>query len=390
MEDSCITRANLLSSQFHHWLFEGVGGTSIVGPCTRSWDVVLKAGTAMTPLANGKRGPEIVEMHKLLVGTMFGVHKDFPDTVTLLNNFITRRVSEFTQAEETKHAWYTWMLTAASDGFLHLQYLPHLEVYGAKQRKAAARAAEAKDDALMDGLHAEPLQTHVPVQGCATANRRLQEPVPHVSTTVMRSPRLKSQSRLPAVRRKPDGLSLTKYEVAKPVFASRIQTPPPGLPGYPPTLNRDRPRKLIRGSDTVRDYVFTIGCGGYEHPPYIMTEYVEEPKRLMREQNIFRQGLSPTAWHSALDAQGFGPRPDSCLKYDRHMTKMFDTRDNAVHFDKHCRGNWMKRVNTAGWLRRSPVSGKPAGFRSSFPGSQPKWPMNMATPQVRAMSAEPM
>jgi len=175
MEDSCITRANLMSSKFHHWLFEGVGGTAIVAPCARTWDVVLKAGTGMSPLATGKRGPEIIEMHKLLVGTMFGIHKDFPDTVTLMNNFITRRVSEFTQAKETKHAWYMWMLTAATDGLIHLQYLPPFLVDGGwlvdgvKQQNGAA---DAEDDALMDGVHAEA--KHVPVHGSAAAGRRLQ------------------------------------------------------------------------------------------------------------------------------------------------------------------------------------------------------------------------
>lgn len=240
----------------------------------------------------------------------------------------------------------------------------------------------------MDGVHAEA--KHVPVHGSAAAGRRLQVVIAPVSSTVMRSPPLKSPSRLPAVRRKPDGLSMTKYEVAKPVFVSRTQTPPPGLPGYPPTLSRHRPRKLTPGLDTVRDYVFTSGCGGYHHPSYITTEYIEEPNRLMREQNAHRLGLSPTAWHSAVASQGFGPRPDSCIKYDRHSTKVFDSQDNAVHFDKHCRSNWMKRVNTAGWLRRSPVSGKPTGFRSSFAGSQAKWPMNTPTPQLRAMSAQAM
>merc|ERR1712070_671207 len=93
----------------------------------------------------GKRGPEILEMHKVLIGTQFGIHKDFPDTVTLLNNFISKRVSEFTQAEETKHAWYEWMLAAASDGLLHLTYLPHLDEYGAKQKEEVAKAAKAKE-----------------------------------------------------------------------------------------------------------------------------------------------------------------------------------------------------------------------------------------------------
>jgi len=386
MEDSCITRANLVSARFHHWLFEGVGGTSIVGPCARTWDVVLREGTGMSALATGKRGPEIIEMHKLLIGTMFSVHKEHPDTVTLLNNYITKRVSEFTQAQETKHAWYMYMLTAASDGFLHLQYLPpQLADYGQMQRTAAAEA-NAKQVQMLK-LERQPTNNAI-MQADAeimSVNHLIRNHIQSPAKTKRRSMRgaapqpPKGSSRLPALRLMPDAsrtLRPTKYEMVKPVFATRIQTPPSGLPGHPSTLSRDGPRKLTPGQDTVRDYVLSTGYGGYQHPPYMTTGFVEEPKRLMREENMHRHGI-PTNWHSGANEQGFGPRPDSCIKYDRHMTKVFDTNDNSVHFDKHCRGNWMTRVDKSAWLRRSSVSGKPTNFRGSFAGTQIKWPMNL-------------
>ena len=33
--------------------------------------------------------------------------------------------------------------------------------------------------------------------------------------------------------------------------------------------------QMTPGPDTVRDFVMTIAHGGFEHPPYITTDYIE-------------------------------------------------------------------------------------------------------------------
>lgn len=425
MEDSCITRANLESAQFKHWMFDGIGGTSIVGPCSRNWDINIKSGTGIVPLARGKRGPEILEMHGKLLTVQFGVHKDYPDTVTLLDNFIQRRISEFTQAAETKHAYYEWMLAAASDGKLHLEYLPaHLAEYGAKAKEDAAKAAEdAKDqmnlkkDTAMDtgpgyqftDEEMEGGAKTMSIKQLATWNESRADPsadraqsanlsgeIGKINEMVEKgravrgnssrrsmfkgciSQALSGGARLPALRWMTEAstrqLPPTKYELPKQTFEMRRQTPPPGLPGSPPTLDRDRPRRMTPGPDTVRDFVMSIGHGGFEHPPYITTDYIEEPKRLQQELNMSRprQAIA-TPWHSALDTHGFGVRPEAAIEYDRRLTKIYNHKDNAIHFDKKMRHDHMLRTDKSSWIRRSSVSGQPVGFRSSFASTQMKW-----------------
>ena len=72
---------------------------------------------------------------------------------------------------------------------------------------------------------------------------------------------------------------------------------------------------------------------------------------------------------------GLGARDDSRLKeyslYSHGGIPMFDDKQNFVHFDKKCRGDWMRELDKSAWVRRSSLNGNPVDFKTAHPPKKP-------------------
>eukprot|EP00658_Telonema_sp_P-2_P012327 TRINITY_DN14699_c0_g2_i3.p1 TRINITY_DN14699_c0_g2~~TRINITY_DN14699_c0_g2_i3.p1 ORF type:complete len:365 (+),score=77.27 TRINITY_DN14699_c0_g2_i3:77-1171(+) len=87
------TKAIKEAVYFTHPAFSEVPFRSFLLPAVRSWDLIKHRVGDAKVLAVSTRGPELVEWHSVLLGCMFHLTSQYPDTLAILTGFVTHQYS---------------------------------------------------------------------------------------------------------------------------------------------------------------------------------------------------------------------------------------------------------------------------------------------------------
>lgn len=88
-----------------HWIFDGLSGSEFLVECNNNWDVhpfnFLHMDKTFQVLGESQRGVLIIEMsNKRVIGTQFNISNKYPDTVTIMKNYIINKVRDLKKFSE--------------------------------------------------------------------------------------------------------------------------------------------------------------------------------------------------------------------------------------------------------------------------------------------------
>ena len=150
--DSTKTIVKRETKAYQHFLFQGMTSMNFIAPVQRNWDVIPRIeGKVLTTLANSMRGTEIVtDPNGACIGTMFSFTSAFRDTEKLVFNFVKQKFHFLRVNEDSKAAWFDWMLGSANNGKLKFWFPPPYRNYDQpqgikyKERPQSPEALERK------------------------------------------------------------------------------------------------------------------------------------------------------------------------------------------------------------------------------------------------------
>jgi len=127
MDNTDTTRVARETKHIGHWLFEGLKQNQFPALCVRMWDICLSKEAAgsgdIEVIASSARGPEILEIRKSSILTMWPFMKQIPETVHVLRTFCDHFEEHFAYdgKRDCKAAWFDWLVVEAGQHKLEVK-----------------------------------------------------------------------------------------------------------------------------------------------------------------------------------------------------------------------------------------------------------------------------
>lgn len=133
LQDNSTTYVECLPQYYTHWLFKGLAKPSLFARCDRLWDLLNHVSVfnsnprkklgQINVMSDSNRGPEVLQLNdSQIIATMFPFMKLFPETATLLTNFIQTHLNDMKHSMDNKLAWFEWMQQQGAAEQLNLRW----------------------------------------------------------------------------------------------------------------------------------------------------------------------------------------------------------------------------------------------------------------------------
>ena len=97
-------KCRVLKQHSRHWLVQGLGLQEFIVPQQNAWDVhplnITSSSSRLYVLAESLRGPQLITWKDNAVGVMFHIDPKYPQTVTILKNFVSKMLYRFEHETE--------------------------------------------------------------------------------------------------------------------------------------------------------------------------------------------------------------------------------------------------------------------------------------------------